>query len=118
MAVHVLVLEAFSGKRPENHVAHHKDGNTENNSITNLCWVTPSENVRCAYIEGNLDQRGSNNNSSKLNEYEVIVIRRLLATRVFTHEEIGRIFDVARSTISQINTGLNWGRMVGIDYAA
>lgn len=44
-AVHVLVLEAFTGPRPDSdYEACHNDGNQENNRIDNLRWDTRSEN--------------------------------------------------------------------------
>jgi len=111
VSAHILVLEAFTGPRPHNHVAHHRDANTRNNRWTNLEWATQSENIRLAYEGGNLDQRGSRNNGSKLTERDVIAIKRLLRTGRYKHCEIGAFFGVGRSTISQINTGLNWGHL-------
>ncbi|MFG1794233.1 NUMOD4 motif-containing HNH endonuclease [Nocardia sp. NPDC049149] len=43
--VHVLVLEAFSGPRPIGMVARHLNGDVNDNSIGNLAWGTPSENM-------------------------------------------------------------------------
>lgn len=37
--VHTLVLEAFVGRRPRNHVARHIDGNRFNLRLDNLKWV-------------------------------------------------------------------------------
>jgi len=42
--VHILVLEAFIGKRPKGLVTRHLDGNPSNNKPCNLKWGTPSEN--------------------------------------------------------------------------
>lgn len=44
-AVHLLVLESFTGPRPEGEQACHNDGNNTNNSADNLRWDTPKENV-------------------------------------------------------------------------
>ena len=50
--VHRVVAESFlpnpEGKREVNHI----DGNTKNNALSNLEWVTPSENMRHAYQRG------------------------------------------------------------------
>lgn len=42
--VHVLVLEAFVGARPEGAACCHNDGNRQNSRLSNLRWGTYSEN--------------------------------------------------------------------------
>lgn len=44
--VHVLVLEAFVGPRPDGMVACHNDGTHSNNNVTNLRWGTYTDNNR------------------------------------------------------------------------
>ncbi len=46
--VHKLVLETFVGKRPSGYLCRHLNGNPLDNRLKNLCWGTPSENVRDA----------------------------------------------------------------------
>lgn len=44
--VHQLVMECWGPKQPApNYVIDHKDRNKLNNHISNLRWVTPSENI-------------------------------------------------------------------------
>lgn len=43
--VHHVVLEAFVGPRPEGYLACHNDGNPLNNSVENLRWDTPANNL-------------------------------------------------------------------------
>ena len=48
--VHELVATTWFGPRPsEGHVVDHKDANKENNSVSNLEWVTRQENALRAY---------------------------------------------------------------------
>lgn len=42
--LHRVVLMAFVGPPPEGHEANHKDLDKSNNRLSNLEWVTPSEN--------------------------------------------------------------------------
>lgn len=44
--VHILVIETFNpeGRLNENYVVDHMDGNKNNNTLTNLQWVTKQEN--------------------------------------------------------------------------
>jgi len=42
--VHLLVLTAFAGTRPEGLMARHLDGDKKNNRAGNLAWGTQSEN--------------------------------------------------------------------------
>lgn len=45
--VHVLVIQAFGPPKPgDNYEVDHIDGDRLNNDLSNLEWVTPSENCR------------------------------------------------------------------------
>lgn len=77
--VHRLVAEAFINNPELKEQVNHKDCNKLNNNLSNLEWVTPLENIRHA-VENNRqrDQRGENNNMSKLTEEDVLLIREML----------------------------------------
>lgn len=51
--VHRLVLASFLGFNTEKIYVDHKDDNRSNNTLTNLRWVTQSENVKKSYAVGN-----------------------------------------------------------------
>lgn len=51
-AVHVLVLTAFVGPRPEGLFGCHWDDNPANNHLENLRWGTRSENVKDSVRNG------------------------------------------------------------------
>jgi hypothetical protein len=44
VCVHILVLEAFVGTRPDGHEARHLDGDQTRSELENLAWGTKSEN--------------------------------------------------------------------------
>lgn len=47
MKTHTLVAEAFICRRPSSkHVVNHKDGNKQNNSVSNLEWATYAQNSK------------------------------------------------------------------------
>ena len=50
--VHRLVWETFNGKIPVGMQINHIDGDKQNNSLSNLELVTPSENMKHAYDNG------------------------------------------------------------------
>ena len=50
--VHSLVAEAFIGSSTPNHEINHKDGCKTNNHVSNLEYVSPSENIRHAFETG------------------------------------------------------------------
>ena len=71
-SVHRLVLENFNPREDMNLLqVNHKDGNKENNSLSNLEWVTCKENVTHA-IENNL--RAKINGAAKVTREQVIEI--------------------------------------------
>ena len=44
--IHLLVLEAFVGPRPEGLVGCHNDGDVTNNTLENLRWDTQANNIQ------------------------------------------------------------------------
>lgn len=50
--VHLLILEAFQGPRPEGTVTRHLDGDKTNNRLSNLRRGTPAENSQDAMRHG------------------------------------------------------------------
>jgi len=110
MSVHRIIASAFIGERPAGMQVNHKDGNRENNNITNLEYVLPKENMQHAIITGLRNDRGENSSCSKLNNEKVAKIRMLLHDGV-TMTEIASIYDVSRGTIYKIKNKLLWAHV-------
>lgn len=83
---------------------NHKDGNKENNAVSNLEWSSGSDNERHAHRTGLKTGRGSANANAKLTANDVLEIR----ASTDPIEELMRRFGVARSTIVNIQQRRTW----------
>jgi hypothetical protein len=105
--VHVLVLMAFRGPRPEGHVAcHFPDASPGNNKLTNLSWGTPKENQAHRDIHGNT-ARAESHGMARLGWDDVREIRELAASGVI-YREIGRRKGVTKHQIYHVVSGKQW----------
>lgn len=109
--VHLLVLDSFSGMRPDGMEARHLDGNRSNNYSSNLTWGTIRENTKDKIKHGTIP-RGSTHSGSKLSDKDVIEIRRLVKTTLSTYEDIAVNFGVALSTIARIGSRVGWTHII------
>lgn len=106
--VHVLVAEAFIGPRQNGMEVNHKDGVKFNNHISNLEYVTSSENKLHAHRTGlKISLKGEKSGRSKLKPYEVETILLLVKSGLY-HKEIAPMFGVTKSNISAIVCGKSW----------
>lgn len=111
--IHTLVAETFFEKPKGNNICvNHKDGNKLNNHISNLEWVTRTENCRHAARTG-LMARGQTHWQSKLTNKDVIKIAFLFFIG-YTNIEIGKMFNVHRRTICDIRMGATWSHITQI----
>jgi hypothetical protein len=95
--LHVLVLEAFVGLRPEGMQACHRDNDKSNNRLSNLRWDTPSGNIA--------DRRsywGSENPRSKLTDEQRVEIRRRRRAGERTID-LAREFGVTSTRVGQLS---------------
>lgn len=108
--VHTLVLTAFVGPRPEGLTCNHIDGNSLNNVVENLEWVTPLENIRHAHALNLIVPflpRGARNARTKLTDDEVLSIRRLYAEGA-RNKDLAQQFHVSPGNISMIVHRQKW----------
>lgn len=109
MSVSRLVASAFLSKTEIRKEVNHKDGDKNNNKLSNLEYVTRSENVRHAIKNGLLKHgKGSENRNSKLTESEVQCIRDKYTKGVnqfntgYGLDRLAKEYNVGQTTISHI----------------
>lgn len=110
-SVHVLVAKHFIGPKPgEKYQVNHKDGNKLNNHVTNLEWVTPSENLKHAFKNGLMCQKGENHASNKLNNKSVLKIFKSKKSV----PELAKTYGVCNGSIYNIKSGVTWAHLTGM----
>ena len=98
--VHVLVLEAFVGPRPEGMQGRHLDGDYLNNNDFNLAWGLRSENM----VRNGTSNQGVKHKLAKLRERDVVAIRKSdLGNYV-----LAKKYGVTGACIYAIRKGLSW----------
>jgi HNH endonuclease len=100
-----LILETFVGPGKGLEAAH-LDGNKRNNHISNLKWVTPSENNRHKVLHGTA-QRGENATCVKLTEEQALTILHDVPT-VERRRYYAQKFGVNILTVKDIQVGKTW----------
>lgn len=97
--VHILVLEAFLGPRPDGLEGCHNDGNCLNNFVSNLRWDTHESNIADAKKHGTF--RGEKNPRSKLFEADIPLIF-CLSSQGWSQPQIGKVFSVCHVVVGKI----------------
>lgn len=113
---HRLVAEQFCNKTSNRNLVIHKDFAKRNNKFTNLKWCTQEEvtahqmknPVVIEAFKARKGKRPENRTAFKLNETNVISIKRHLAKGV-KMSELARKFKVSETQIKRIQKGENWG---------
>lgn len=109
--VHVLLMLAFVGPRPEGMHICHKDGNRANCSLDNLRYDTPLANVRDAMNHGTY-AHGERIAQHRLVEAEVVEIIGLLEENQ-AYTTIAARYGVTPDAIFRIACGKNWKHITG-----
>ncbi|QEM43271.1 HNH endonuclease [Bacillus phage Chotacabras] len=109
--VHRLVALAFIPNPDNKPQVNHKDGNKLNNKVSNLEWVTPSENIQHAYdSELRAIKLGSEVNNATLTEDIVKLIKADLINCSST-AILAEKYNVSSSAISDIKVGITWSHV-------
>ena len=109
--VHRLIAAAFIGPCPKGKQVNHKDGIKKHNHAANLEYVTPSENIYHGYKIGLIDRKGSKHPQTSLTEKDVKKIIKLYNETDLFQREIGEMYGIEQSTVSQIVRGISWSHI-------
>lgn len=119
--VHRLVAEAFLPNPHSKPAVNHINGCKTDSNVSNLEWVSASENMLHAHSSGlrlKVNTKGEKNGFSKLTESQVIKMKQLLAEGSLTQKTIGSQFNISRSTVKDIKSGRRWGHIPDVEAAS
>lgn len=113
--VHRLVAQAFIPNPAQLPCVNHIDGNPLNNAVTNLEWITYSDNMRHSWrkLQSYKNRvavcpRGEGNPNAKLNTDQVREIRSTYAQGGTTHLALAKQFGVSKPVVTQIIARRTW----------
>lgn len=106
--VHSIVTLCFLGERKNNHQVNHKDGNKQNNHLSNLEYCTRAENIQHAFDNGLITRKkGEEHFRSKLKNEDILKIRKMSKSG-FSQRQISKLFSVNHNTIGSVLRGETW----------
>jgi hypothetical protein len=112
--VHKAVAETFIPNPEHKSDVNHKDGNKQNNAVSNLEWTTHAENIDHAEKMGlSVHISGTDNIFAKLSKEDVEFIRNSYIPRDKTYgaRALGRKFNMSHSHILEV---LNYESYINI----
>jgi hypothetical protein len=106
VSVHHIVLTCFKGDRPSGKIGLHGDDDQRNNNINNLRWGTCKDNALDMLKNGGVSV-GQDNHFAKLNNEQVLMIKRLLMANV-RMTTIIKLLGVTFNQLTPIQSGIGW----------
>lgn len=109
--IHVQVAAAFIGPKPDGMQVNHKNGDSFDNRVENLEYVTPSENSLHAFRLGlRKPTYGQINGMCKLTPQDVREIRQLLIQGL-KPKDVALRFNIDRQTACDIGSRKRWAHL-------
>ena len=96
--VHVLVLEAFVGKRPRGHICKWKNGMRCDSKASNLSWVPRRDAGVISHPDGK---------APTMAKLDVGQVREIFRSKAGS-QDLAKRYGVSPSTIWKIRTGRSW----------
>ena len=84
---------------------NHKDGNKANNDVSNLEWVTKSQNIRHALDTGLSPERGESHHAAKFSEDLINQVREDL-DKGMRVKDVVKKYGISQPHVSSIKNGL------------
>ena len=108
--VHRVIATTYIPAEPDKPFVNHKDGDKQNNHVSNLEWCTRSENMKHAYAHNLKSSDGIKNGRNKLSYEEVsfILENYIPRDKEYGAKALAKQFGVAHQTISAVVSGQNW----------
>lgn len=104
-----LLLLTFDRPPLPGEVCRHLNDIKKDNRLCNLAWGTHQDNMNDkALNDHQTKQPGETNGNAKLFPLDVINILQLCGETQYNQKRIAKIYGVASSNISDINTGRSW----------
>lgn len=106
--LHRVVAAAFLGPCPEGKEVNHRDGVKANNQLSNLEYVSRSENMVHAYakrLRHPSPVHGERHHNATLTDSQVVKLRSLYVPGRFGAQRLAALFGIATSTALRIATG-------------
>lgn len=112
--IHKAIAETFILNPNNLPVINHKDGNKLNNNISNLEWITSSDNTFHAYDTGlKISIKGMDHYGSKLTNEDIIYIKEKYVPRdkQYGCRALAKQFNIDHSIISGIINNKGWNHL-------
>jgi hypothetical protein len=110
--VHRLVLEAFVGPCPPGLMGLHRNDDRSNNSLSNLYWGTPLQNMADCRRNGT-KVVGEAVCNAKLTDELVIEMREEYARGGVHQAQLAKKYQMTQVNVSAVVTGKSWAHVGG-----